>query len=274
MFVNVDYGNQRFDGSDSSPRTRSNNVNLTLGGDVRANENLSFGVALGVGQNNADFSGGGGYKMQDISGLGYINYQAGNGAYVGGYGNFGQSDFSDIERVIQLGSNRRTESGKADGSHLGGGVTGGWWFGSESLKTGPFVNVEYQDIRVNGYSENGGDSTAMWFGRQQREALISTAGWRLQGHWQTGNTLLTPYAEVAWNHDSHADAREVTAGLNNMNGQFALTGFQPDASWGTADLGVAAQFSSKLSGWISYSGRFSDDSQKYNSLNLGMKYAF
>ena len=64
----------------------------------------------------------------------------------------------------------------------------------------------------------------MWFGRQQREALISTAGWRLQGHWQAGNTLLTPYAEVAWNHDSRADAREVTAGLNSMNGQFALTG--------------------------------------------------
>jgi outer membrane lipase/esterase len=274
MFVNVDYGNQRFDGSDSSPRTRSNNVNLTLGGDVRANEQLSFGVALGVGQNTADFSGGGGYKMQDISGLGYINYQAGNGAYVGGYGNFGQSDFSDIERVIHLGSNRRTESGKADGSHLGGGVTGGWWFGSATLKTGPFVNVEYQDIRVNGYSENGGDSTAMWFGRQQREALISTAGWRLQGQWQAGDTLLTPYAELAWNHDSRADARAVTAGLNSMNGQFALTGFQPDASWGTADVGLAAQFSRKLSGWIGYSGRFSDDSQKYNSLNLGLKYAF
>lgn len=275
-FVNVDYGHQRFDAQTSSPKTTSNNVGLTLGVDARMGDNLSAGLALGVGQNNASFTGGGGYKLQSVSGLGYLTWHQGGG-YVGGYADFGQSNFSNIDRTFAIGTASRTETGKADGSHLGAGFTGGWWFTMGSLRTGPFATAEWQTVKVNGYNENGDDSTAMWFGRQQRDALIGTIGWRLQGQWQAGSMLLAPYAEIAWNHDSKANAnnpRAITAGLTSMNGSFALTGYVPDQTWGSADLGLSAQFNAKLSGWVGYSGRFSDNSQKYNSVNLGMKYAF
>ncbi|TPG11423.1 autotransporter domain-containing protein [Rhodanobacter glycinis] len=272
-FVNIDYGRQRFDASNGSPKTNSNNFNLTLGAAVQATDHLSAGVALGVGQANASFSGGGGYKLQDISGLGYVTYHAGGG-YIGGYANFGQSNFKDIERRIDLGAMQRTESGKTDGSHLGTGFTGGWWFDFDNLRTGPFANLEWQTVKINGYSESGNDSTAMWFGKQQRDALVATLGWRLQGHWDVGNTVLSPYAELAWNHDDKADPRTVSAGLNSMNGTFALTGFTPDKNWGTAELGVSAKLTPSMTSWFGYSGRFSDTSQKYNSLNMGFKVMF
>ena len=128
MFAAIDYGQQRFDGTSSSPKTSSDNVNLTLGADVRTSEHTTVGVSLGVGQNKANFRGNtGGYKMQDISGQLFGMYSNGGG-YVGGFASFGQSNFKDIERRIQLGPSLRIESGKADGSHLGGGVEGGWWF--------------------------------------------------------------------------------------------------------------------------------------------------
>jgi outer membrane lipase/esterase len=269
----VNYAHQSYDAQSNSPKTTSNDVNLTLGADARINDNLSAGVALGVGQSNANFAGGGGYQLQDISGLGYLTYHQGGG-YVGGYVNFGQANFSDIDRRIQIGAASRGETGKADGSHLGGGLTGGWWFDFGSLRTGPYANLEWETIKINGYSEDGSDSTAMWFGRQQRNALIGTLGWRVQGNWQAGNTVLMPYADIGWNNDSKADARDITAGLNSMNGSFALPGFTPDKNWGSADLGLSAQFNQQLSGWVSYNGHFSDDSQKYNSVNLGLKYAF
>jgi outer membrane lipase/esterase len=272
-FVNIDYARQRFDAGNGSPKTNSNNYNFTLGAAVRASDHVSAGVALGVGQSNASFAGGGGYKLQDISGLGYVTYHAGGG-YVGGYANFGQSNFKDIERRIDLGAMRRTETGKADGSHLGAGFTGGWWFDFDNLRTGPFANLEWQTARINGYSESGNDSTAMWFGSQQRDALVATLGWRLQGHWDVGNTVLSPYAELAWNRDDKADPRLVSAGLNSMNGTFALTGFTPDKNWGTAELGLSAKLTPSMTSWIGYSGRFSDTSQKYNSFNMGFKVMF
>jgi outer membrane lipase/esterase len=273
VFANVDYGDQTFNSSSTSPRASSDNVNLTIGADVRANDNFSGGIAMNIGQHNADYSGGGGYKLQDISGLGYLTYHQGGG-YIGGYVDFGQDNFSDIERRIQLGNYSRTETAKADGNHLGGGLTGGWWFDISSLRTGPFATVEWQTVKVDSYSEASSDSSSMWFGSQQRDSLVSTLGWRLQGHWQAGSVMLAPYAELAWNHDSKADPREITAGLNGMPGGFSLVGFTPDKTWGTGDVGVSAQFSQAWSGWFGYSGRFSDDSQKYNSVNLGMKYAF
>jgi outer membrane lipase/esterase len=272
-FVNIDYARQRFDAGNGSPKTHSNNYNFTLGAAVQATDHVSAGVALGVGQSNASFAGGGGYKLQDISGLGYVTYHAGGG-YVGGYANFGQSNFKDIERRIDLGAMHRTESGKADGSHLGAGLTGGWWFDFDNLRTGPFANLEWQTAKVNGYSESGNDSTAMWFGSQQRDALVATLGWRLQGHWNVGNTVLSPYAELAWNRDDKADPRLVSAGLNSMNGTFALTGFTPDKNWASAELGLSAKLTPSMTSWIGYSGRFSDTSQKYNSFNLGFKVMF
>ena len=274
-FFNVDYARQRFDGTDFSPRTSSNNFNFTLGADVRATDNLSAGIALGVGQSTADFAGnGGGYKMQDISGLGYLTWRQGGG-YVGGLVNFGQSNFKDIRRRFVVGAMQRTENAKADGSHLGAALTAGWWFDIDQLSTGPFATVAWDTAKVNGFREFGNDSSAMWFAHQQRDALVGTLGWRLQGHWQTGNMVMSPYAELAWNHDAKADdARTVTAGLNSMNGAFALTGFVPDKSWGTAELGLSAQLTPTINSWVGYSGRIGDDSQKYNAVNMGFRFVF
>jgi outer membrane lipase/esterase len=272
-FVNIDYAQQRFDGSNSSPRANSNNLNLTLGVDMKPGDNLSAGLAFGVARNHADVPGGGGYQLKDYSGLGYLTYHAGGG-YVGGYGSYGQSSFDDIDRVFQVGAARVSEVGSTDGSHRGVGLTGGWWFDFSSIKTGPFANLEWENIKVDGYHEDGSDATAMWFGEQQRKALISTIGWRVQGQWQTGNMVMSPYVELAWNHDSKADPREVSTGLNTMNGSFAITGFTPDKTWGTASLGLSAQLTPDVTSWIGYSGRMSDSSQKYNSFNMGFKIGF
>ena len=275
MFAAIDYGQQRFDGTSSSPKTSSDNVNLTLGADVRTSEHTTVGVSLGVGQSKADFKGNtGGYKLQDISGQVFGMYSNGGG-YVGGFASFGQSNFKDIERRIQLGPSLRIESGKADGSHLGGGVEGGWWFNmGQSLKTGPFAHVEWQSIKVNGYTEGGNDSTAMYFGRQQRDALISELGWRLMGSWKVNDLQMAPFVELAWNHDSKADPRSVRAGLNTMGGSFALSGYTPDKTWGSANIGLSAQLTPSVTSWIAVNSRFSDSTQKDNSVNLGFKVAF
>ncbi|PWK82103.1 autotransporter outer membrane beta-barrel domain-containing protein [Fulvimonas soli] len=275
LFASVDYGQQHFDAAGNAPKTSSDNVDLTLGADARAGEHVSLGVALSVGQHDADFAhGGGGYKMQDVSGLGYALYHNGGG-YIGGFASFGQSNFKDIDRRIQIGAATRTESGKADGSHLGGGVEGGWWFRlAEGLQTGPFAHVEWQTVKVNGYTEGGNDSTAMWFGRQQRDALISSLGWRLQGQWKVGDLAMAPYAELSWNHDSKAEPRAIKAGLNSLSGSFELPGYSPDKTWGSADLGLSAQLTPSVTSWIALSGRFSDDSQRDNGVNMGVKISF
>jgi outer membrane lipase/esterase len=272
-FASINYSNQQFDQSAGAPKTTSNNVDLTVGVDVHANDYISAGAALGIGEHYADVSGGGGYDLQAITGLGYLTWHDG-GAYAGVYGDFGQASYTNINRVFMVGDYRTHEAGKTDGSYLGLGLHGGYWFDVGSFKTGPYANFEYQNIRIDGYSESGNDATAMWFGRQERNALISTLGWRLQGHWQYNSMDLAPFVELGWNHDSRASTDMVTAGLNSLNGSFEMAGFTPDKNWGSANVGLTTQFTPNLSGWIAYNGHFSDNSQRYNAINLGMKLGF
>ena len=272
-FASINYGYQQFDQSAGAPKTTSNNVDLTLGIDAHVSASLSAGAALGIGEHNADVSGGGGYDLRALTGLGYLTWHTG-GAYAGIYGDFGQASYTNIDRTLQIGNYRTTESGKTDGNYAGAGLHGGYWFDMGGFKTGPFANIEYQNIRIDGYNERGDDATAMWFGHQERNALISTLGWRLEGHWQFHSMDLAPYAELGWNHDSRATTDMVTAGLNTMNGSFEMAGFTPDKNWGNANAGVLAQISPNVSGWVGYSGHFSDSSQRYNSINLGVKFGF
>ena len=272
-FANINYSNQQFEQRAGAPKTTSNNVDLTVGADIRATDYLSAGVALGIGEHYADVSGGGGYRLQAISGLGYLTWHTG-GAYAGAYGDFGQASFTNINRVFMIGNYRTHESGKTDGSYVGIGLHGGYWFDVGGLKTGPFANFEYQNIKIDGYSENGNDATAMWFGRQERNAVISTLGWRLQGHWQYDSMDLAPYVELGWNHDSRANTDMVTAGLNSINGSFEMAGFTPKKNWGSANAGITAQITPNLSGWIAYNGHFADNSQHSNGVNLGVKFGF
>lgn len=189
-FAHVNYSQQSFSASDASPKANSNNFDLTLGGDLKYSDNLSMGAALGLGHDNTGISGGtGGYKMQDISALAYITYHSG-GAYLGAYGEAGHSHFTNVDRIIRIGPMTRTESGNTGGTHGGLGFTGGWWFGKSTLKYGPFANVEWHDTTIDTFRENGSDSTAMWFAKQERKALISTLGWRVQGQFQISNATL------------------------------------------------------------------------------------
>ncbi|MHA3102874.1 autotransporter domain-containing protein [Acinetobacter sp. ANC 3791] len=274
VFFNLDYNHQKLKASDSSPQLNSSNVNFTFGSDAQINPDFSAGVAMSLNQQNGNFSNSqGNYKLFDVSGLGYGIYHKGNG-YIGGFANAGSLHFTDIKRQIQLGTAVRTETADAQGYHVGGGLDGGWWLNLNDLKTGPFVHLEWQTIKVNDFSEHGADSTAMWFGKQQRDSFVSSVGWRLKGDWMYRDVKVSPFAEVAWNYDSQASSHDVRAGLNSMGGSFVLSGYTPDKKWGSASLGLTTQYTPNLSAWASANGEFANHSADNLGVNLGMKYSF
>jgi outer membrane lipase/esterase len=274
LWANYDYARQRLDAQTNSPKS-SNDVNtLSLGADVHPSDAMTAGMALTIGQQKDDFAGNaGGFKLQDLLASGYVMW-GWDQAYFGAIGSFGHLGYSNVHRNIPIGPTVRHEDGDTSGSHVAFALTGGWWVDFGDWRTGPFADLTWQHIHVDGYNENGNDATTMTFGEQDRHAMIGTLGWQLSANLQAGSATLHPYARVAWNHDSDADPRDVTAGLVSMPGMFALPGFAPDRNWGSAGVGLAADFTSNFSGWIGYDGRFSDSSQHLSSLNIGAKIRF
>lgn len=273
VFASVGYAQQGFNATSGSPSTHSHNTHVTVGVDGSVENTVSIGAALAYNHANADFGGhGGGYRMRNLMATGYAVAHLG-GAYLGLYGGGGKIRFTDIKRQFALGPALRTESGGSNGSQWMGGLRTGFMFGDESLRSGPFVNVQWQHVHVDGYQENSSDSSAMHFGSQTRQSLVSSLGWRMTGNWTFGSGSVQPYLNLAWNHDSQADQRLVTAGLNSLNGQFALGGYKPDSTWVSADLGVSTHYDN-ITGWLGYTGRALDKTQTLNAFNIGVNIAF
>ncbi len=272
VFASVGYAQQGFDATSGSPTTHSRNTHVTLGIDGSVADTVSVGLALDSNHANADFGGhGGGYRMRNLMATGYAVAHLG-GAYLGLYGGGGDIHFNDIKRQFALGPSLRTESGDTRGSQWLGGLRAGFMFGDTDLRSGPFANIQWQHVHVDGYQENSGDSSAMHFGSQTRRSLVSSLGWRMTGNWALGSGSVQPYLNLAWNHDSQADQRLVSAGLTSLNGQFALGGYTPDTTWVSADLGISTHYGN-VTGWFGYTGRALDQTQTLNALNIGVNIA-
>jgi outer membrane lipase/esterase len=272
-FASFDYSRQRYDATMTSPNTTSDDETLVMGSDYYVNSAISLGLSTTFSHQNASFGGGGGFRNNEplVSAFGMWHSPE---FYVSVMGAVGMLDFTDIQRVIDLGPAVRSESGSTDGSQLAYQLEGGYYFLFDDVKTGPYASVVNQRVHVGSYQENGGDSTTMTFGSQVRDSLISSIGWQLSGDSKMFNGSIHPFARVAYEHESDTSARNVTAGLAALNGSFSMPGYQPDTSWWAGQVGVSAQVGSNISGYLSYNGQFGSTTERVQSINLGMKWTW
>ncbi|MGE5668655.1 MAG: autotransporter outer membrane beta-barrel domain-containing protein [Betaproteobacteria bacterium] len=211
---------------------------LHAGGDVTVSDHLLVGAAFGYAENKGDFGGSsGGYKLKETSGTAYAGYGVGPW-YVGATLGAGDLDYSDVHRNIQLGAMNRVESAETRGWHMTGSVLGGYWFDYGSWLHGPFARLSYQKVHVDSFAERGSDSTALFYGTQDRESVVSNLGWQVAGH--LGN--LRPFARVTWDSEMRNGDRYVSATPIGLNGTYSVPTLKPDNNYFEYVLGASADF--------------------------------
>ena len=274
LFASGGYLAQHVSAQAFTPSAHDDDGLLTAGVDYRASPQASFGGELSGGVSSEELKGElRRFHTNSLSGSVFGQYALGR-AYVLGQGGIGTLHYNDVQRVFALGPATRVENGSLDGQTYSAGASAGYWFGSPALRAGPFLGVAYEHVRLDRYSEDGSDSTAMTFGPQSRESLIGEAGARLQGDLPFRKVQLRPFVEVAYAYDGLARTRDVLAGLNTMNGVFAIPSYSPDRQWGEAQAGLEAQLTPRISAFASYQGRFGGASSDYDGGRLGVRYAF
>jgi outer membrane lipase/esterase len=275
LFADGGYTGQTLKASSEAPQSSNHDSLFTVGVDYRLNPSVSIGAELTGGHSTDKLGGGvGQFDLDSFQGSVFGQYQWRHRAYVNGDIGFGTLQFDNIERMFKLGAATRVEHGQDSGSTINADVTAGYWFGAGAFHTGPYISANYQQVRVDGYNEASGDSSAMSFGSQLREAVIGEAGWKLQAAVPLGVATLYPFAEVAYDYDADATQRYVSAGLTSMNGTFSMPGYTPAKSWGSAQIGLNAQLPGGWTADVAYQGRFGDSSQTSNGGSVGLQYAF
>jgi outer membrane lipase/esterase len=101
-------------------------------------------------------------------------------------------DFSDIQRNIQLGAQRRTANASAGGSNQSAFVSAGYDFNFRGFQIGPVVSLTAQDVDVNPFDEAGAGSANLRLFGQKRKSEVWGLGARASmdiGRW-------TPWVRV------------------------------------------------------------------------------
>ncbi len=266
------YGALHFDRSSYNASANTNDfdsdlIGGTFGADVRFNSVFSLGAAVSVASTNGNAFGQSlDTKEVLLSGYGVAHFGRG---YVDGIISGGSSHI-DLDRSIVMGPATRVEKGSTSASHTAAEIGGGFTFGGESLRHGPFVSLTWQKVDVNGYKEDSLDSTSMFFNDFSRKSQVVRIGYQLQGN--MGG--FRPFAKVAWAKDNEKSVSAVQAGSNTMNGTFTLDGFIPADRWTEAAIGFDYAIRDGMSVGASYRARFSDNTQDMKSLNLGVRWEF
>jgi outer membrane lipase/esterase len=242
---------------------------VTLGGDMKLSERLLAGIAFGYSEDKASFGdNGGGFKLNEASLTAYVGYGQGPwyvGASLGG----GDLDFRNVHRTFALGAASRTEAGDTHGKNLTARLLGGYWFNTTTnWLHGPFARLTYQQNTIDAWSESGTSSTAMAFGEQKRESLVSSLGWQASG------TLgwLRPFGRVTWEKEYQDSERTVRAGLVSTGGVgFGLPALRPDDSYVLFSVGGSTDLGNRLIGFASVNATASKDDGNYQAVTVGVR---
>jgi outer membrane lipase/esterase len=262
-----DYGSydrgSAFGGGDSHANS------VVLGGDMKLSDRMLAGIAFGYTEDKSSLGdSGGGFKLNETTMTAYVGY--GDGPwYVGATLGGGDLDYRDIRRNITLGGGSRTESGTTRGTHLMGRVLGGYWFNYGSWIHGPFARLTYQEAKVYAWSETGTSSTAMSFGHQKRDSLVSSLGWQADGNLGWAR----PWARVTWEKDYNNDERTVRGGLVSMGGvSFGLPALKPDDNYILFNVGLSGELgASKITGFVSVNATASKNDGNYQAITVGIR---
>ncbi|MEG0247487.1 MAG: autotransporter domain-containing protein, partial [Pseudomonas sp.] len=248
-----------FDGQRSAASGDGRGYNLTLGGSYRLNDAWRMGLAAGVyrqkleaGEQDSD------YKLDSYLATAFAQYRQ-DRWWADAALTAGHLDYSDLKRTFALGVNDRSEKGDTDGEAWA--VTGrlGYNLAAESSpwQLAPFISADYARVKVDGYDEKSGRSTALGFDDQERTSRRLGIGLLGSVQVATGTRL---FAEVAQEHEFEDDQQDVTLHLTTLAAHdFTLTGYTPHSDLTRASLGLSHELMAGVHVRGNYNWRKSDE---------------
>lgn len=292
MYVNARLDNSERDRSADEDGFDQDGRALTVGFDLRTSASTHLGAAVVYGKRETEYSSdSGSLDTTDVALNLYAGWQGGNGFYVDSLLSLTRRDHDQLRRIAYgLGpaavDQRFDSSFDADERLLA--LTGGFQFNRGASTFDPYVRVELVDAQSDGYTEvsraplaNGG-GWAMEVDALDENFTRGILGMRWAHAISASNGVWMPFVDVSWISVSGVDAdaaRVRYAGdrsnlVNASRLDFFMQADEEDDSYGSAALGLSAQWANGWSGFASYRQNFSEDLYRQREYNLGVRAEF
>jgi outer membrane lipase/esterase len=266
-------------------------VLATTGFDFRIAPNWLLGAAFSGGRTMQSFSLGGGFTLDEFAVSTYAAYRDsrlwGNAiASAGGL-------FFESNRQVPIGITTQSNTSSTKGSNYSLMLETGYDFTSllalvppvmpvkaapaVALTHGPVVGVTLQQVRVDGFTETDqfvsiGGFTALSFLAQSRNSAVTELGYQAS----TDIGLWHPFGKLVWNHELLDPNRDVTAFLTSVSFApgYSLPAVMLGTDWGTATVGASVKLSPNVTGVVSFSSQFAQQSVTTYGGQVGINAAF
>jgi outer membrane lipase/esterase len=248
-----------FDEQNSAANADGHGYNLTLGGSYRLNDAWRVGLAGGVyrqkleaGEQDSD------YTLDSYLATAFAQFRQ-DRWWADAALTAGHLDYTDLKRTFALGVNDRSEKGDTDGEAWAVSARLGYNLAAETSRwqLAPFISADYARVKVDGYDEKSGQSTALGYDDQERTSRRLGLG--LLGSVQVASGTRV-FAEVAQEHEFEDDQQDVTLHLTTLPANdFTLTGYTPHSDMTRASVGLSHELAAGVHVRGNYNWRKSDE---------------
>lgn len=260
----------------STPALESDAVDLTIGASIPLDDHFAVGLAVGSqsGEQELDRAGSG-FETDGLAASVFGTWRRGIW-FADAVLSAGQGDINDIERAFSLGTVvLRRERGDTEASFAGAAASVGLDMlpAGSAWRFGPLIGIDYLDVEVDGYAEDGASAAAMRVDEQQRESLQGRAGVFASYPFRVGAAALELRADVARVEEFENETDELRAAAKSISGApwFRMPGYALDEGGWRFDLGVDARWDNGLS--LGLSWRRDDNDAEADYLELGLRYS-
>jgi len=249
---------QEYDGANGTGGFDGDVGAVTAGFDYRFNPYFMIGGL--VDGSTADLDS---VDIDSIRFAVYGTYGASLGFYSDFLVGYGSHEFDESSNV--LGNAFRSDT---DADSLQALLTAGYSMGTETLKHGPFVGLEYQKLDVDGFSRTGGGINIV-VGDYDVDSLRGLIGYRVNA--RAG--AFTPYASIAYAHEFDGDGENVSASI--AGAPFSARGSDLESAI-LITAGTGYDITGNLVLDIGYRGEISTEDEGLTShgASLGLTYSF
>ena len=258
---------------------------IIIGLDYRFDDRLVTGAAVGFTRDETEYDGNSGdLETESQSLMGYVTYLVGSGGYVNGYIGYAPLEYSN-ERNFTIdgepGDNfgvSGTITGDYEGDQTLAGIATGYDWYSGIYSTGVFLNLDYSETQIDGYTEDGDTNFELVYPEQRSRSGTIMLGVNGSFVIDMGWASLIPNASIAAVHETQQDSRRFAARLvlipEDNPDEFILETDDPDRDYGIATLGAVIATNSGTQYFVTYEQWFEHDFYDTWSLSAGALIEF
>lgn len=272
VFVTADHAPTTMDATSVAGGASGRGNSATVGYDL-AYGSMSSGIALGM--SDGDFSlqnGGGTIKYAETIVSAFTTARLGDG-YIDGILSHAEFDY-DTARNVSLGALTTTNAATTKAKQWGLKLGGGYNLKSGNVVHGPVAALSWEQVKVDGYTENSTGFTAMTFGSQTRDSVRHRIGWQLVGDVQTSWARLRPYARLTNEKEYRDNQRTMTAGFAGEPFAFSVPVNASKESYNLFAVGATIIASKDFSLSIGYTSTISQPGARNQSFSVGISAPF